>query len=157
MHQAGFFLKSADGRCFDGSTFKNCAAEETTKLLWGVGIKYVWGKAQRYFFNFHYTGRDNCIVASGKTVKKGSCKDKGALEWGLRDGELSIKNGQMCLARLLDNTAVMARCAEAAEHITIDVPNSYTDDDLAEMIKNQDKLTPEERNVLAQLLKQKTG
>lgn len=114
----------------------------------------MWGKAKRYFFNFHYSDRDSCIVASGASVKKGSCKDKGALEWGLRDGELSVRNGQMCLARQTDETAVMAKCSVAAEYITVDVPNSYTEDDLAEMLKNQDKLSPEEKNVLAQLLKQ---
>ena len=64
-----------------------------------MGIRYVWGRAKRYFFNFYHLDRDSCLVASGSTVKKGSCKEKGALEWGLKDGELSIKNGQMCVAR----------------------------------------------------------
>lgn len=155
VHQSGFFLKTADGKCFDGASFRSCAAN-TSKLLWGVGIKYVWGRAKRYFFSFHHLDRDSCIVAEGgRRVKKGACADKGALEWGLRDGELSIRNGQMCLARLSDNSATMARCAsEGSEYITVDVPNSYTEEDLADMLKNQDKLTPEEKNVLAQLLKQ---
>ena len=39
--------------------------------------------------------------------------------------------------RLADDSAVMERCSEAAEYVTVDVPNSYTEDDLAEMLKNQ--------------------
>ena len=136
-----FYLKSADGRCFDGTAFIDCL-RNTNKVLWGVGIRYVWGRAKRYFFNFHYLDRESCLVASGSAVRKGSCRDKGALDWGLKDGELSIKNGQMCVARLADDSAVMARCSEAAEYITVDVPNSYTEEDLAEMLRNQVPTSP---------------
>lgn len=52
VHENGFNLKAADGRCFDGSRFRPCSGSNTAQLLWGVGVKYVGGRANRYFYNF---------------------------------------------------------------------------------------------------------
>lgn len=154
VHENGFYLKSADGTCFDGSTFRSCEGSGSKSLLWGVGIKYVWGKANRYFFNFNPSERSLCVVQQGGKVAKAECSKSGALQWGLRDGQLSAGNGKLCVARLADNSAVLAKCSEASEYMTMEVPTVYSAEDLQEMVKNQDKLSPEERQKLAQLVKQ---
>jgi hypothetical protein len=117
---------AADGACFDGSGFKDCDGVSANKLLWGVGIKYVWGKANRYFFNFNQQERDKCITEQGSHVAVGDCASGGALQWGLSDGKLSAKNGKMCVARLADNSAVMTRCSDASEYISMDVPRVFS-------------------------------
>lgn len=154
VHENGFYLKSADGSCFDGSSFRACEGAGSKSLFWGVGIKYIWGQANRYFFNFNPSERNLCIVHSGGKVAKQECTKGGAYQWGLRDGQLSANNGKICVARLADNTAVMAKCSEASEYVTMEVPTVYTAEDLQEMLKNQDKLSPEEKQKLAQLVKQ---
>jgi hypothetical protein len=78
VHDSGFFLKSADSRCLDGNKFVSCTGTSANQLLWGVGVKYVWGKAN---------------------------SSTHALKWGLIDGQLSQGNGKMCVARLQDNSA----------------------------------------------------
>ena len=154
IHTNGFFLKSADGACFDGEAFRSCEGTGSNSLLWGVGIKYQWDKANRYFFNFNVAERGLCIVHNGRAVAKQECTKSGALQWGLRDGQLSAQNGRTCLARLADNTGVLAPCSEASEYVTMEVPTVYTAEDLQEMLKNQDKLSPEEKLKLAELVKQ---
>jgi hypothetical protein len=137
VHEAGFYLKAADGMCFDGSKFRSCEGPGSNMLLWGVGIKYIWGKANRYIFNFHIQDRGNCLVASGTKIEKNSCLSGGAMKWGLSDGKLSIDNGRMCLVRLADNTGAMAKCSVANEYISMDIPTVYSSEDLAAMLKNQ--------------------
>jgi len=152
VHEAGFYLKAADGACFDGERFRSCEGRGADSLLWGVGIKYVGGKANRYFFNFNPHERSYCIVAKGSKVEKGPCSHGGALRWGLADGKLSAGNGKQCLARLHDNTGVMVGCGEANEYISMDIPTVYSEEDIARMLKNQESLSPEEKAALAQLV-----
>lgn len=139
VHENGFFLKSADDLCFDGNKFRSCDTSSTnaSKLLWGIGIKYVWGEAQRYFFSFNVQDRSNCIVAQGSNVKKGSCTERGAMKWSLGNGQLSINNGRKCLARKIDDTAAMVNCKTASEFITLEVPSVYTNEQLTAMLQNQ--------------------
>ena len=150
VHKNGFYLKTADGACFDGGAFRKCDGKS---LLWGVGIKYIGGQANRYFFNFNPSERELCIVNQGGKPAKAECTKSGALQWGLRDGQLSASNGKMCVARLADNTAVMTKCSEASEFVTMEVPVVYSKEDIEEMLQNQDKLTPEEKQKLATLIK----
>jgi len=154
VHEAGFYLKAADGMCFDGSKFRSCEGSGSNMLLWGVGIKYIWGKANRYFFNFHPQDRGNCLVAHGSRIDKSSCSSKGAMKWGLSDGKLSINNGKMCLVRKADNTGAMERCSVANEYMSMDIPTVYTNEDLANMMKNPENLSPEEKAAVAQMVKQ---
>jgi hypothetical protein len=93
VHENGFYLKSADGNCFDGSKFRSCEGSGASKLLWGIGIKYVWGQASRYFYNYNIQERSNCIVAKGNKVVKGPCSDAGSLNWGLNNGQLTAYKG----------------------------------------------------------------
>ena len=37
VHEAGFYLKAADGACFDGEKFRSCEGRGADHLLWGVG------------------------------------------------------------------------------------------------------------------------
>lgn len=67
----------------------------------------------------------------------GECSHSGALNWGLYDGKLSQHNGKNCVARLLDDGGAIARCSKASEFIQIDIPTTYTAEDLANMVKNQ--------------------
>lgn len=122
VHENGFYLKAADGACFDGTVFRSCEAMRSKQLLWGVGIKYVWGKANRYFFNFAPSERKNCLIANGYRVQKGDCSQNGALKWGLEDGKLTANDGKSCLARLVNNEAALAPCSEASEYMVMDVP-----------------------------------
>ena len=153
VHKNGFYLKSADGTCFDGSAYRKCDGAGSKSLLWGVGIKYIWGQANRYFFNFNPSERSLCIVNQGGKPVKAECSKGGALQWGLRDGQLSTNNGKLCVARLSDNTGVMAKCSEASEYTTMEVPTVYTREEIEEMLRNQDSLSPEEKIKLAQLVK----
>ena len=70
-------------------------------------------------------------------IEKTSCSSSGALRWGLSDGKLSIDNGRMCLVRLADNTGAMAKCSDANEYISMDIPTVYSSEDLAAMLNNQ--------------------
>jgi len=126
VHETGFYFKSADGLCFDGSKFRSCEGAGAKSLLWGVGIKYIWGKANRYFFNFNLQERGLCLVAEGNKVAKKDCTSGGALKWGLKDGQLSSSNGKMCVARLSDNSAVMSKCSEASEYVYMVRFHSHT-------------------------------
>lgn len=124
VHENGFYLKAADGACFDGEAFRACDSMRAKQILWGVGVKFLWGKDNRYFFNFAPSERKNCIVAKGSAVERGDCANGGALKWGLEsDGRLSVNNGKMCVARLVNNKAVLAPCSEAFEFMTMDVPS----------------------------------
>lgn len=99
-----------------------------------------------------------CLVSRGNKLEKDDCGGTNSMKWGLLDGQLSQGNGKMCVARLHDNTAVLgihfiicfifsipffiislfsARCSEASEYIAIEVPTTYSADDLAAMLKNQ--------------------
>ena len=68
VHEVGFYLKSADGGCLDGEKFRKCEISGK-KMLWGVGVRYIWGKAHRYFFSFSEPTK--CLVALGSRVEKG--------------------------------------------------------------------------------------
>ena len=88
----------------------------TTTTTRGVGVKYIWGEASRYFFNFNIHDRANCnhyyynyyyycynyfcccyyccyyylgIVADGVRVSKDSCNLGGAIRWGLTGGQMT--------------------------------------------------------------------
>ena len=123
--------------CFDGELFRTCTGKGADTLLWGIGIKYIGGKANRYIFNFHPLERKNCLVAKGSRIEKGACTEHGALRWGLSDGKLSVGNGKKCLARLNNDQGVMVNCNEANEYISMDIPTVYTTEDLENMMKNQ--------------------
>lgn len=149
VHEVGFHLKTADGSCFDGTRFRSCSSS-TTKLF-GIGVKYVGGKAQRYFFDFGK--RQECLVAGGKAgVMMGKCSAGAAMGWSLEDGQMKYKN-KKCLARLGDDTGAMAPCHESSEHIAMDVPATYTQGELEELLRNQDQLTPEQRRLLQSQLR----
>ncbi len=170
-HENGFFLRASDGSCFDGSSFEPC----TNKILWGVGIKYVWGEARRYLFNFEISRRDQCLVARGTQVEMGLCSSSGAVSWAIQDGSLTYNNEKLCLSRTVENKGVLTRCvAQNQEYIQIIVPLVYTSKDLADMVANkvcdsfifvcvdglirnypdQDKLSSEELNVLENIVQQ---
>lgn len=134
VHEVGFYIKSADGACFDGSKFRNCESG-ASKLLWGVGIKYSWGEANRYFFNFY--DRSQCIVAIGGKVEKGDCRHPGARKWALQDGRMYYNDGKKCIARLTDDSAVLTKCSSAYEYSYMEVPTTYTSEELAQMAKKQ--------------------
>lgn len=136
VHENGFYLKGADGSCFDGAQFRSCEGAGASRLLWGVGVKYVWGEAKRYFFSFNANERDKCLVAHGAKVEKGQCSDSGALNWALSGGQLTMNNGQKCVARKADNTAVMASCKANYEFVSMEVPTIYTNEQLLDMLKN---------------------
>lgn len=154
FHEMGFYLKGADEMCFDGNKFRHCEGRDANKLLWGVGVRYdMWGKSQRYFFNFPLQERDECIVAKGNKVERASCKSSGALQWGLSDGKLSTRNGKMCLVRHNDDTAGLAKCNEANEFISIAAPEVLKLEDLEKALQNPN-LSLEQKNALTELLRQ---
>ncbi len=149
VHEVGFYLKAADGMCYDGVKFKSCSS--TSNKLFGIGVRYVGGTAQRYFFDFG--SRQQCIVAKGKLgIEMGSCAQSAALGWSLEDGKL-MRKSTMCVARLADDKASLVKCQETHEHISMDVPATYTQEELEELLRNQDKLTPEQRRTLQQQLR----
>ena len=75
----------------------------------------------------------------GNTVEKGPCSSKSAVNmWSLQDGQLSTANGKWCVSRKRDNTAVLTQCHQRQhEHLVMDLPVSYSSQDLANMIKNK--------------------
>jgi hypothetical protein len=126
VHENGFLLKAADGTCFDGNKFRPCNSKDYTVNMWGVGIRYLWsGESARYFYNT-YGDRGTCLVSHGFKVEKGLCSDAGALNWGLSNGQLTANNGKHCVARLADDTAVLAKCSEAHEFIAMEIPSAHT-------------------------------
>ena len=144
LHKNGFYLKSADGYCFDGAMFKKCSILSTTNsdMLWGIGVKYTsWtGQESRYIFDF--THRNNCLTAygGGWKVGKGDCSDSRALGWSLQGGRLSrgaASGSPMCVTRRADDTAVLARCADASEFTVLELPMTYSASDLVELKKNE--------------------
>lgn len=137
VHENGFYIKAADGTCFDGNKFRSCEGAGAKKLLWGVGVRYVWGEAKRYLFSFNVEDRSHCLVAHGSTVQKGLCKEAGATTWALAGGQLTYGDkGANCLARKTDDTAVLAKCSSAYEYVTLEVPSVYTNEQLLEMLRN---------------------
>lgn len=132
VHENGFFLKAADGFCFDGNKFRDCSGRGESLLHWGVGIKYIWGEARRYFFNFDVQHRGSCIVQHGRKVEKGDCKDPGALRWSLTEGQLTSQGGKWCLVRLPNDQAGMGLTRNNdCEFIALEVPAVYTDEQIA--------------------------
>eukprot|EP00638_Chattonella_subsalsa_P010040 CAMPEP_0117750712 /NCGR_PEP_ID=MMETSP0947-20121206/10538_1 /TAXON_ID=44440 /ORGANISM="Chattonella subsalsa, Strain CCMP2191" /LENGTH=329 /DNA_ID=CAMNT_0005568945 /DNA_START=62 /DNA_END=1051 /DNA_ORIENTATION=- len=120
IHDAGFFLESADGQCFDGTKFRMCDTNDYT-LLWGIGVKFSSkGIAERSFFRF-FDG-SKCLVNGKKGLEVGDCKNAGAAGWGLKDGQLSRDNGKQCVVRQKDNSAGIAKCSLAFEHISLAIP-----------------------------------
>ena len=132
LHKNGFYLKSGDGNCFDGSIFKTCPVLPTTSstVLWGIGIRYSsWtGHESRYIFNFH--DRNTCLITKGGgwVVEKGDCADSRALGWSLENGRLSKgASGKtpMCVSRKPDDTALMTQCADVNEYVVLELPVVY--------------------------------
>ena len=137
VHENGFYLKAADGTCFDGSKFRSCDGAGSNKLLWGIGVRYVWGESKRYLFSFHVQDRSNCLLGHGSHVEKGPCKENAAVTWSLSQGQLTYGTGsKKCLARHTDDTAVLVSCNQAFEYITLEVPSIYTNEQLIEMLQN---------------------
>lgn len=137
VHENGFYIKAADGKCFDGTKFRACDGTGANKLLWGVGIRYVWGEAKRYLFGFHVQDRSNCLLGRGSSVEKGPCKESGATTWSLHQGQLTFGAGsKTCLARRTDDTATLVPCNQAYEYVTLEVPSIYTNEQLIEMLQN---------------------
>jgi len=138
VHERGFYLKSADSECFDGNKFRSCEGTGANRLLWGVGVKYVWGEAKRYIFNFFHQERSNCIVAQRNgTVEKAPCSSAGAVSWGLQHGKLSQSNGKKCVARKADDSAFVANCNDIYEYISLEVPSSYSNEQLESMLQSK--------------------
>lgn len=136
VHENGFYLKSADGSCFDGSKFRSCSGAGSGGLLWGVGVKYIWGEAKQYLFSFSKKEK-SCVVKKGSKVEKGDCSTSGALVgWGLHDGRLSVQNGKLCAVRKSDDTVNLLACNEGSEYVSIEVPSVYTTEELASMLQD---------------------
>lgn len=154
VHENGFYIKSADGSCFDGSKFRACEGAGASKLLWGAGVRFVWGEARRYFFNFNLQERNKCIVTRGGKVEKGLCSDKAALNWALAAGQLTANGGSKCGQRRTDDTAVLTKCRDSYEYLSMEVPTVYSNEQLLEMLKNPN-LSQEERAALTEALQRK--
>lgn len=129
VHENGFYLKAADGKCFDGNAFKTCTS--STTMLWGNGIRYVWGEAMGYIFSYARKEPATCISTKGKKIIRGDCFGSGALGWGWHDGKVTTKNGKQCLVRMNDDSAALAPCSQGSEFITIDLPTVMTEEELA--------------------------
>mmetsp|Transcript_16352 Transcript_16352/g.23981 ORF Transcript_16352/g.23981 Transcript_16352/m.23981 type:complete len:248 (+) Transcript_16352:145-888(+) len=129
VHDAGFYLRTVDGLCFDGSKFRKC--EPVGELLWGVGLSFSGngekGDVERSFFKFHLGNRcleEDVNHVNGGYVGMGSCENnKHARRWGLKRGKLSRNNSQICVVRTLDNGAATRMCSEGwFEHLTAEIP-----------------------------------
>jgi hypothetical protein len=140
VHEEGFYLKAPDGQCFDGSQFRSCVGTGAQKLMWGIGMKYVRGEAQRYFFNFLASERNKCLIAKGSTVMKDVCSSNGALGWGLWNGQLSFNQGAKCLGRKANDEGILIPCKDGFEHISIEVPVGYTNSDALTSMYDDNKV-----------------
>lgn len=136
VHENGFYIKAADGTCFDGSHFRPCSSG-SNKLLFGLGLKYIWGEPQKYFFHFAPSERSNCVVTSGNQVEMGACSDSHALSWGLDHGRFSFQHGKQCVVRNHLNKAYLARCSDGSEYMTMEVPSLYNQDYLQELLRHE--------------------
>jgi hypothetical protein len=114
IHDAGFFIKSADGLCFDGDHFRSCV--NPSSLLWGVGVRFEGagsGQATRFLHSFR--DRSACLESRGTKVYRGqstatpmaatltftgSCQSQSAWGWSLSHGRLEFGAGNR-LKRLL--------------------------------------------------------
>jgi hypothetical protein len=139
VHENGFYLKAADGACFDGHKFRSCTGAGANKLLWGIGLKFIWGEARRYLFNFAPSERSTCIVAKGSEVEVGACSSSQALTWGIANGALTYQYGKKCVASKVDDVGVLTSCSEGSEFVSIEVPTLYTNEQLADMLQSQVK------------------
>jgi hypothetical protein len=137
VHENGFYIKAADGTCFDGQKFRSCTGAGANKLLWGMGLKYVWGEPKKYLFNFALSERSNCIVAKGNKVGVDSCSSKNALTWSISNGQLTYKHGSLCVARGNNDEAFLTKCVNGYEYLSVEVPSLYTNEELAEMLESQ--------------------
>lgn len=135
VHENGFYLKSADGSCFDGAKFRSCTGSGSGSLLWGVGIKYVWGEANQYLFSFSKKEK-TCLNRKGRKVSKDTCDAAGTLGWGMVDGALSSQKGQLCIARRESDEAFLLPCKQGSEYITMEIPSVYTTEELASMLQD---------------------
>lgn len=110
----------------------------SNRLLWGIGIKYMSNEAKRYFFSFNLQEKSLCLVSAGNgnQLSKDDCKRSGSYGWGLKNGQLSFYDGKYCVARLNDNSAVLAPCDEAFEYIQMEVPSVYSSEEIATMLEN---------------------
>jgi hypothetical protein len=71
LHENGFYLKGGDDTCFDGEKFRSCEGKGASQLLWGIGVKYLWGEARRYFFSFSIAEKGLCLTSKGNKLSKG--------------------------------------------------------------------------------------
>jgi hypothetical protein len=136
VHENGFYLKAADGKCFDGNKFRTCSNANSANLLWGVGVRYGWG-GEAYQYLFSYSKKDRtCLIYQGKKVIRGDCGQSKALGWGLNNGQLTNQDGKQCLIRNEDDTASLMPCTEGHEFVKLEVPAIYTMEELRELISN---------------------
>jgi hypothetical protein len=136
VHENGFYLKAADGKCFDGGKFRSCEGKGSTRLLWGIGVKFVGGHARRYFFGFNVNDRGNCLIHSGQKVEKGPCSSRNTVSWGITNGIMTL-NGK-CLARRADDSAVLVDCSQASEYISFEVPSIYSNEQLTSIVQKKE-------------------
>lgn len=141
VHENGFLLATANGECFDGEKFRSCYTSGSSKALsslyWGIGIRYVWGEAKRYFFSFAPQERNKCLVYDGNNkVHRGACESGNALTWGLQHGRLSVQNGKKCVVRKGDDSAALTNCNEGNEYILMNVPVTGVSDNVMSLLNS---------------------
>lgn len=87
IHDAGFYIQTADGLCFDGVKFRKC--EPVSDLLWGIGVHFNGkGEVERTLFKFHNRGRCLFEDSTSSSLDIRVCSEKQARRWGLKDGHL---------------------------------------------------------------------
>ena len=122
FHDAGFFMQASDGACFAGVGFQACNSKASSQI-WGAGLRFSGkGEAVRFLYKWHDSTK--CLVRDGSTARFGSCDEKGAKGWGLRDGRLTQNEGKDCLVRGITNTAHVVSCSTGYEHLSLGFPQS---------------------------------
>ncbi|CAM9624247.1 unnamed protein product, partial [Hapterophycus canaliculatus] len=119
IHIAGMQIATADGHCFDGARFRVCNDGDPT-MRWGIGFDFRSKEPSRNLFYFF--DREKCAVREGEKTKKGDCNDKGAANWGWRNGRLT-QGKKHCLGRGADDSALMVPCSEGYEHVAFLIPD----------------------------------
>ena len=138
VHEAGFFIKSSDGLCFDGNSFKLCY--NPSSILWGIGIKFINQEATRFIHLFH--NHSVCIESKGLQVYRGTCDKKTAYGWSFSQGRLQFDGGRVgkylnqllpsqtrCVVRKGDKNglqmASMRPCKEGFEYLLMELPSTF--------------------------------
>ena len=118
FHDVGFWLRAADGACFDGVGFRTCAPS-VGALVWGWGFRCTRnGQIERFLYKWHDS--DSCLQRGSRRggVNLGSCGSMSA--WELSGGRLSSE-GQ-CIARSLSSTAALVKCkGNQFEHLRMEL------------------------------------